>query len=350
MPIPNFPDSFYSVSSPTDTSSHSEGLPELLTAGADADALVPLLSSPSITKFLSLDPHCSPARSLKAASSRESNSHTDSLSSRADSPNSTSPEGPTLPSSCLEDVPTDGPTGGVSEDVKTTSAQSAPSSPVPSRTFGSCSLHPQIAEKPQASAPSLRSQRSVSPTHQPEDSQQTPSSPELPSEPRIEPDLKPARHHPEPLDITARAQVSAPALSPLLLFPIVPYASLASPVTPTLSPSSVCYSSSETSDHTPAADNGDLIASPVSGFMPIKGRRADITPFSAKNSEGGVLSQEVILEGPEPFPDEEDLDPFARPLSPHQVLQVPTVISPPSRYGIGINCNSLTRARVSCHF
>ena len=341
MPIPNFSDSFYSVSSPTDTSSHSERLPELLTAGADADALVPLLSSPSITKFLSLDPHCSPARSLKAASSRESNSHTDSRSSRADLSNSTSPEGPTLPSSCLEDVPTDGPTGGVSEDVKTTSAQSAPSSPVPSRTSGSCSLHPQIAEKPQPSAPSLRSQRSVSPTHQPEDSQQ------IPSEPRIEPNLKPARHHPEPLDVTARAQVSAPALSPLLLFPIVPDASLASPVTPTLSPS-VCYSSSETSDHTPAADNGALIASPVSDFMPIKGRCADITPFSVKNSEGGVLSQEVILEGPEPFPDEEDLDPFARPLSPHQVLQVPTVISPPSRYGI--NCNSLTRARVSCHF
>jgi hypothetical protein len=282
--------------------------------GADDPASVPLFGSPSISKFLTLDP--------------ESISHedSDSSSSRADSPIPSSPEaeGLMLPVSCLEDSPTHIP---ILEAVKTTSAQSAPSSPAPSKT--SCSLDSQIAEKPQASIPSLQ----VSPSRQQEDSQTPSSLPRSPSEPRIELSSKslPASPHPEPLDVNVQAPRSVPDLSPLLLFPLVSDALLASPTTPTLSPS-VCYSTSEASDSTPTADNGDLIASPVSDVMPIQGR-ADITPFAVKSSEGGILSREVILEGPEPFPDEDDLDPFAA--SPSSPSSIPTVVTtPPSRYGL----------------
>jgi len=228
-----------------------------------------------------------------------------------------------LPLFCLEDSPTYIP---MLEAVKTTTAQSAPSSPASSKT--SCSLHSQIAEKPQASTPSLQ----VSPSRQQEDSQTSCSLPQSPSEPRIELSSKslPTAPHPEPLDVTAQAQRPVPDLSPLLLFPLVSDTLLASPTTPTLSPS-VCYSSSEASDSTPTADNGDLIASPVSDVMQIQGR-ADITPSAVKSSEGGILSREVILEGSEPFPDEDDLDPFAA--SPSSPSSIPTVITTPSsRYG-----------------
>lgn len=227
-----------------------------------------------------------------------------------------------LPISCLEDSPTHIP---ILEAVKTTSAQSAPSSPAPSKT--SCSLHSQIAEKPQASAPSLQ----VSPSREQEGSQTPCPLPQSPSEPRTESSSKSLHTapHPEPLNVTAQAQRTVPGLSPLLLFPLVSDTLLASPTTPTLSPS-VCYSSSEASDSTPTADNGDLIASPMSDVMPIQGR-ADITPV--KSNEVGILSREVILEGSEPFPDEDDLDPFAAsPSSPSS--SIPAVIAtPPSRYG-----------------
>lgn len=292
-----------------------------MTVGADDLAsAVPLIGSPSISKFLTLAPNCSPSPSLEAVSPKESISHEDSPSSRADSPIPSSPEGVMLPLSCLEDSPTYTPT---LEAVKTTSAQSAPSSP--------CSLHSQIAEKPHASAASLPPQRSVSPSRQQEDSQTPCSLPQPPSEPRIESSSLPTAPHPEPLDVTARTQRSVPDLTPLLLFPLVSDTLLTSPTTPTLSPS-VCYSSSEASDSTPTADNGDLIASPTSDVMTVQGR-ADITPFAVKSSEGGILSREVILEGSEPFPDEDDLDPFAA--SPSNPSSVATVITTPtSRYGI----------------
>ena len=307
-----------------------------MTAGADASDSVPLISSPSITKFLTLASHDSTAQSLKAASSRRSQ---DSVSSRPDSPILRGLEALALPSFCFEDLPTDVPITGVSEDMKTktASAQSVPSSPVLSKT--SCPPHSQDAEKPQTSSPSLLSKRSLSPARQQEDSQTPVSPPQLTSEARVEssPKALPAEPQPEPLEVTAKEKLSVQDLSPLLLFPNVSDTCLASPTTPTLSPS-LCYSPSEVSEITPIVDNGDLITSRITDITTIKGRRADITPFADKKSEGGII-QEVIVEGPEPFPDEDDLDPFASPSSPLPT----TVITPPPRYGIpsaSIGCRS----------
>jgi hypothetical protein len=225
---------------------------------------------------------------------------------------------------------------GVSEDMKakTASAQSAPSSPVLSKTSSS---HSQDAQKPQTSSPSLLS---MSPSRQQEDSQ-TPISPlQLTSEVPVEssPKTFPAEVQSEPLEVTAKEKLSVPDLSPLLLFPNASDTFLASPTTPTLSPS-WCYSPSDVSDITPTVDNGDLITSRITDIMTIKGRRADITLFADKKCEGGII-QEVIVEGPEPFPDEDDLDPFASPSSPSLPT---TVITPPARYGIAsvsIGCTS----------
>jgi len=298
----------------------------LVTAGVDASDSVPLISSPSITKFLTLASHDSTTQSLKATSSRRSQ---DSVSSRPDSPILRGLEALALPSFCFEDLPTDVPITGVSEDMKTktASAQSAPSSPVLSKT--SCSPHSQDAEKPQTSSPSLLSKRSLSPV----------SPPQLTSKARIElsPKALPAEPQPEPLEVTAKEKLSVQDLSPLLLFPNVSDTCLASPTTPTLSPS-LCYSPSDVSEITPIIDNGDLITSRITDITTIKGRRADITPFADKKCEGGII-QEVIVEGPEPFPDEDDLDPFASPSSPLPT----TVITPPARYGIAsasIGCTS----------
>lgn len=178
------------------------------------------------------------------------------------------------------------------------------------------------------------------PSRQQEDSQ-TPISPlQLTSELPVEssPKTLPAEPQPEPLEATAKEKLSVPDLTPLLLFPNASDTFLASPTTPTLSPS-WCYSPSEVSDITPTVDNGDLITSRITDIMTIKGRRADITPFADKKSEVGII-QEVIVEGPEPFPDEDDLDPFASPSSPSLPT---TVITPPARYGIApvsIGCSS----------
>lgn len=331
-----FPNSLCPASLSTDESSHSGRLSELVTAGADASDSVPLISSPPISKFLTLASHDSATQSLKAASSRMSQN---SLSSRRDSHMSVGLEELALPSFCLgELLATDIPIMGVSEDIKakTTSTQSAPSSPVLSKT--SCSPHPRNAERPQMSTPSLLSKRSLSPSRQPEDSQ-TPVSPQVTSEPRVEssPKALPIEPVPERLEATAKEKLSVPDLPPLLVCPNVSDTVLASPISPTLS--LACYSPSEASDITPIVGNGDLVTSRITDIMTIKGRRADITPFADKKSEG-TLVQEVIVEGPEPFPDEHDLDPFASPSSPSFPT---TVITPPVRYGIAsasIGCTS----------
>jgi len=212
--------------------------------------------------------------------------------------------------------------------TKTASAQSAPSSPVLSKT--SCPPHSKDAERPQTSTPSLLSKRSLSPSRQPQ----------VTSKPRVEssPKALPVEPEPEPLEVTAKDKLSVPDLSPLLLFPNVSNTFLASPTSPTLSPA-LCYSPSEASDITLTVDNGYLVTSRITDIMTIKGRRADITPFADKKSEGAFI-QEVIVEGPEPFPDEDDLDPFASPSSPTFPT---TVITPPARYGIAsasIRCTS----------
>ena len=48
--------------------------------------------------------------------------------------------------------------------------------------------------------------------------------------------------------------------------------------------------------------------------MPVKGRRANLSPIAIKSSEGGFLCEEIIMETTETFP-EDDLDPFAGPSS-----------------------------------
>jgi hypothetical protein len=61
-------------------------------------------------------------------------------------------------------------------------------------------------------------------------------------------------------------------------------------------------------------DNGETLASPASYSLPVKGRRANLSPIAVKSTEGGFLCEEVILETTESFP-EDDLDPFAGPSS-----------------------------------
>jgi len=48
--------------------------------------------------------------------------------------------------------------------------------------------------------------------------------------------------------------------------------------------------------------------------MPVKGRRANLSPLTVKSSEGGFLCEDIIIETTESFP-EDDLDPFAGPQS-----------------------------------
>lgn len=272
-----FTDSLYSDASPLDTPSHPNGSSEPPTVGADTPASIVLDGSSSISK--SLLPG-SLAHSFKAYSSRGSIGHQTSPLSRAASLSSTGPEGPTPFSSNLEDLATGKPTRETSEDIMTGSAQLNPGLPVPpttSRAAGS-----QAAEMPELSAPS---QRSVSPSPRSEDLRAPRSLDQL---------------HSEPHNTTARANLSIPAFSPLYLHTTVSDTCLASPTTPTLSPS-VCYSSSETEpeDGLATTENGELDASPVS--------------HTVKEEEGGLLCQETILEGSESLSDDDDVDQFHSP-------------------------------------
>jgi hypothetical protein len=282
--------------------SKAEGSSEPLTVGADPSPSVILITSPSISSS-SLGTH-SPTQSLGPASSKGSIGHHDSRSSLS----LTSPQELALPSSSPEDLPS---------AIETHSVQLAPSLPVPSQV--SCSPESQVPEK---------SERSVSPSRFLEDLQPLRSPSQLSSEPGTEQSSQsmPAGPGPtsEPPNPPAKTQRSIPKPSPLYLLPNVSDTILATPTTPTLSPS-MCYSSLEISDSPTTTENGEFGASPISYFTPIKGRRADITPFGVKNGEEGFLCQETIIEGPESFPDDDDLDPFASPSSP----SLPTVIPRP---------------------
>jgi hypothetical protein len=61
-------------------------------------------------------------------------------------------------------------------------------------------------------------------------------------------------------------------------------------------------------------DNGETLALSASYTMPVKGRRANLSPIMVKSSEGGFLCEDIIFETAESFP-EDDLDPFAGPSS-----------------------------------
>ena len=195
--------------------------------------------------------HGSLAHSFKAYSSRGSIGHRDSPRSRAASLSSTGASTPS--SSILEALATGKPTRETSEDIVAGSAQLIPGLPVPSTT-----------------SEDLQAPRSLD---------------QLPSEPH---------------NTTVQANLSIPTFAPLYLHPTVSDTCLASPTTPTLSPS-VCYSSSETEpeDGLATTENGELDASPVSP--------------TAKKEDGGLLCQETILERSESLSDDDDVDQFHSP-------------------------------------
>ena len=265
-------DSLYSDASPFDTPSHLEGSSEPPTVGADTPASIVLDGTPSISK--SLLPN-SLAHSFKAYSSRGSIGHQDPPVSRAASLSSTGPEGSTPSSSILEELATGKSTRETSEDITTGSARLTPGLPIPSTT--SRAAGSQVAEIPELSAPS---QRSVLPSPPSDDLQAPRSLNQLPSEPR--------------------ANLSIPTFSPLYLHTTMSDTCLASPTTPTLSPS-VCYSSSETE--------------PEEGLATTENRELDASPVSptVKGDEGGLLCQETILEGSESLSDDDDVDQFHSP-------------------------------------
>jgi hypothetical protein len=271
-----FTDSLYSDASPFDTPSHLDGSSKPPTVGADTPASIVLDGTSSISKSLL---HGSLAHSFKAYSSRGSIGHQDSPLSRAASLSSTGTEGSMPSSSILEALATGKPTRETSEDVATGSAQLTSGLPVPSTT--SRAAGSQVAEMPALSAPS---QRSVSPSPPSEDVQAPRALDQLPSEPH---------------NTTVKANLSIPTFSPLYLHTIVSDTCLASPTTPTLSPS-VCYSSStEPEDGLATTENGELDASPVSPTV--------------KKEDGGLLYQETILERSESLSDDDDVDQFHSP-------------------------------------
>lgn len=225
--------------------------------GADTPTSIVLNSPLSITKFLLPG---SPAHSLKAYSSTGSIGHQNTPLSRVASLSSTGPEASTPSSSNIEDLAT--------------------GMPIPSIT--SRAAVSQVAEIPELS---VFSQRSVSPSPQSEDLLGPCSLVQLPSEPH---------------NTTVQTNLTIPAFSPLYLHTTTSDTYLASPTTPTLSPS-VCYSSSETEaeDGLATAENGEFDAPPVSPTV--------------KKEEGGLLCPETILEGPESLSDDDDVDQFHSP-------------------------------------
>ncbi|KAH9954275.1 hypothetical protein BC827DRAFT_1243580 [Russula dissimulans] len=245
------------VASPIDISNDPEGPSEIPTD--------PSVSAPFATSSLSLCTLPSPSLSIIALSNRDPQ---DSSPLRGAALESTNQEGPALPSSSLEDLPFSVPTEGLSEDVNTHSTQLAASSPAPSKL----SRLPEIVEDPQEETPALQTQKSVSPSSQLED-------------------LKP--------------------LDSLHLLPNASDTCLTSPTTQTLS-TSMCYSPLDTPD-SPAT--GEFFPSHLPDIMPVKDPRANVTPLAVKNGEGELLCHSIIFEGPESFPDDEVVDPFAHPSS-----------------------------------
>ncbi|KAH9031835.1 hypothetical protein EDB84DRAFT_1492065 [Lactarius hengduanensis] len=294
------------VISPIDVSDDS------LDLWAEVDLLMsgPRDSPSSVSKPLPSD---APVPSLRAASPAGFDDEQEVLQSRPASFRSPSSEGLTglvqqsvlASSHSEENLPVVKPQTDIVTDA---SSLPTPSSPAPSER--SSMQQSSTTEEPQVLFPTSSSQRSASPSPGSGDVS-TPHSPQLPPSPRsaLRARAAPSGSLPVPLDLSASPRVAFLDASPLRRRPSELDTSLASPTSPTV-PSLFCSSSSELSHSTVFTDNGETPASPTSYTMPVKGRRANLSPITVKNSDGGFLCEEIIIETAESFP-EDDLDPFA---------------------------------------
>ncbi|KAH9055840.1 hypothetical protein EDB83DRAFT_1090130 [Lactarius deliciosus] len=191
-----------------------------------------------------------------------------------------------------------------------TDASSLPTPPSPAPSEKSSMQQSSTTEEPQVLFPTSSSQRSASPSPGSGDAS-TPHYPQLPPSPRSVLSARAASSStlPVPLDLSASPRIAFPDASPSHLRPSELDTSMASPTSPTV-PSLFCSSSSELSHSTVFTDNGETPASPTSYTMPVKGRRANLSPITVKSSDGGFLCDEIIIETTESFP-EDDVDPFA---------------------------------------
>ncbi|KAH9022202.1 hypothetical protein EDB85DRAFT_1996982 [Lactarius pseudohatsudake] len=293
------------VISPIDVSDDS------LDLWAEVDLLMsgPRDSPSSVSKPLPSD---APVPSLRAASPAGFDDEQEVLQSRPASFRSPSSEGLTglvqqsvlASSHSEENLPVVKP----QTDIVTDAPSLTPSSPALSER--SSVQQSSTTEEPRVLFPTSSSQRSVSPSPGSGDVS-TPHSPQLPPSPRsvLSARAAPSGSLPVPLDLSASPRVAFLDASPLRRRPSELDTSLASPTSPTV-PSLFCSSSSELSHSTVFTDNGETPASPTSYTMPVKGRRANLSPITVKNSDGGFLCEEIIIETTESFP-EDDLDPFA---------------------------------------
>ncbi|KAH9178011.1 hypothetical protein EDB89DRAFT_1297771 [Lactarius sanguifluus] len=294
------------VISPIDVSDDS------LELRAEVDLLMsgPRDSPSSVSKHLPSD---APVPSLRAASSAGFDDEQDVLQSRPASFRSPSSEGLTglAPQSVLASSHSEEnlPVVNLQMDI-VTDASSLPTPPSPAPSERSSVEQSSTTEEPQVLLPTSSSQRSASPSPGSGDVP-TPHSPQLPPSPRSVLSARAASSSslPVPLDLSASPRIAFPDASPSRLRPSELDTSMASPTSPTV-PSLFCSSSSELSHSTVFTDNGETPASPTSYTMPVKGRRANLSPIAVKNSDGGFLCEEIIIETTESFP-EDDIDPFA---------------------------------------
>ncbi|KAH8999584.1 hypothetical protein EDB86DRAFT_646271 [Lactarius hatsudake] len=251
-----------------------------------------------------------PVPSLRAASPAGFDDEQEVLQSRPASFRSPSSEGLTglaqqsilTSSHSEENLPVVNPQTDIVTD-----ASSLPTPPSPAPSERSSMQQSSTTEEPQVTS---SSQRSASPSPGSGDVS-TPHSPQLPPSPRSVLSARAASSSslPVPLDLSASPRIAFPDASPSRLRPSELDTSMASPTSPTV-PSLFCSSSSELSHSTVFTDNGETPASPTSYTMPVKGRRANLSPITVKSSDGGFLCDEIIIETSESFP-EDDIDPFA---------------------------------------
>ncbi|KAH8985146.1 hypothetical protein EDB92DRAFT_2105679, partial [Lactarius akahatsu] len=308
--------------SPTTADAPVNSVPEVISPiGVSDDSLrlwaeVDLLMSgprdtpSSVSKPLPSD---APVPSLRAASPAGFDDDQEVLKSRPASFRSPSSEGLTglaqqsalASSHSEENLPVVKPPTDVVAD-----ASSLPTLPSPAPSERSSMQQSSTTEEPQVLFPTSSSQRSASPSPGSGDVS-TPHSPQLPPSPRsvLSARAAPSSSIPVPLDLSASPRIAFPDASPLRLRPSEIDTSMASPTSPTV-PSLFCSSSSELSHSTVFTDNGETPASPTSYTMPVKGRRANLSPITVKNSDAGFLCEEIIIETTESFP-EDDIDPFA---------------------------------------
>lgn len=294
---------------------------KLSTEEVDPAASGPRGGPSSVPKSLPTGLCNSPDLSIRTASPAESKDNQEARPSGPTSIGSPSSDGPKGlgQDSALdsprseEDLSAEKPQTEIVGDAEKQSSPSVPSFPLPSEGPSSCSQQSHFTEENQIPSVSS-SERPASPSGISRDSP-TPRSPRLPPSPRSVSSPGPAPTSPLPAtpDLSASPQISFPDAPPLRLCASGLDTLMASPTSPTV-PSLLCSSSSEMSHSSVFTDNGETLASPASYSLPVKGRRANLSPIAVKSTEGGFLCEEVILETTESFP-EDDLDPFAGPSS-----------------------------------